>query len=203
MALPDYPMMSVEDYLALDKNSRDARYEYLDGEVRMLAGGSTYHSALISRLGAIFERALENSSCWTYNSDIRVELSESYYVYPDLSVSCEESDQRLENSILHPCVVVEVLSPCTETIDRGEKLRCYLEHPDIQEYIIVDSLSIWIEVYHREEDGWKLRIYGPNDSVRLDQLSIQFPIETLYKGMDLQATRRQTRRKRANKNTSF
>ncbi len=195
MALPD-SFMSVEDYLALDNNSQDARYEYLDGEVRMLAGGSTYHSALISRLGAVLERALENSSCWTYNSDIRLELSESYYVYPDLSVSCDEGDQRLEHSILQPCIVVEVLSPSTEAVDTGEKMRYYLEHPTIQEYIIVDSLSIWIEVYHREDDGWKLRIYGPNDIVKLDYLNIQFSMDTLYRGMDLQATRRQIRRKK-------
>lgn len=63
MALPESLFMSREDYLALDDNSQDARYEYLDGEVRMLAGGSTYHSVLISRVGSILERALENSSC--------------------------------------------------------------------------------------------------------------------------------------------
>lgn len=199
MALPEYPFMSVENYLALDNNSQDARYEYFDGEVRMLASGSTYHSALISRLGAVLERALENGSCWTYNSDMRLELSEFYYVYPDLCVSCDESDQEFEHSIFHPCIVVEVLSPSTEMIDRGEKMRCYLEHPTIQEYIIVDSLSIWVEVYHREDDGWKLRIYGPNDAVKIVHLDIQFSVETLYRGMDLQSTRRQTSRKKANK----
>ena len=106
--------MSLDDYPALDNHSQDARYEYLDGEVRMLADGSTYHAALSSRLGAVLEQALEKSQCWTYNSDIRFELSESYYVYPDLSVSCEPSDQAFDNSILHPCIVVEVLSPSTE-----------------------------------------------------------------------------------------
>jgi Uma2 family endonuclease len=203
MALPEYLFMSVEDYLALDNSSQDARYEYLDGEVRMLAGGSTYHSALISRLGAVLERALENSSCWTYNSDIRLELSESYYVYPDLSVSCDESDHMLDNSILHPCMVVEVLSPSTEAIDTGEKLRAYLTHPTVQEYVIVDSLSIWIEVYHREEDGWKRRTYGPESTVRLEHLNIQFGVDALYRGMDLRATRRQAKRKRANNQNNF
>jgi hypothetical protein len=42
MSLPEYPMMSIEDYLILDDNSKDARYEYLDGDLRMLAGGSIY-----------------------------------------------------------------------------------------------------------------------------------------------------------------
>jgi Uma2 family endonuclease len=195
MALPEYLFMSVDDYLALDNNSQDARYEYLDGEVRMLAGGSTYHSALSSRLGAVLEQSLAKSQCWTYNSAIRLELSESYYVYPDLSVSCDKSDQTLDNSILHPCIVVEVLSPSTEATDTGEKLRAYLTHPTIQEYVIVDSLSIWIEVYHREDDGWKFQTYGPGSTVRLDYLNIQFAIDTLYRGMELQGTRRQVKKK--------
>jgi Uma2 family endonuclease len=203
MALPDDLIMSVEDYLALDNNSREARYEYLDGEVRMLAGGSTYHAAIISRLGAILERSLENGSCWTFNSDIRLALSESYYVYPDLSVSCDASDQKLGNSIQHPCMVVEVLSPGTEAVDRGEKLRCYLQHPTIQDYVMIDSLSIWVEVYHREDDGWKLRLYGPQSIAKLEHLNIQFSVNTLYKGMDLQGTRRQAKRRQTNDQKNF
>lgn len=46
MALPEYPIMSVEDYLILDQNSKDARYEYLEGELRMLAGGASTTQSL-------------------------------------------------------------------------------------------------------------------------------------------------------------
>jgi hypothetical protein len=47
MALPKYPIMDVEDYLLLDRNSKNACYEYIDGELRRLAGGSNYHSAIM------------------------------------------------------------------------------------------------------------------------------------------------------------
>jgi len=50
MAQYNYPTIDVEDNLILDKNSKNARYEYLDGELRMPAGGSPYHSAIIANL---------------------------------------------------------------------------------------------------------------------------------------------------------
>lgn len=50
MAHYEFPMIDVEDYLILDKNSQHARYEYLDGELKMLAGGSPYHAAIIANL---------------------------------------------------------------------------------------------------------------------------------------------------------
>ena len=195
MALPRRPFIDVEDYLILDQNSKNARYEYLDGELRMLAGGSTYHSAIIANLTAILGRALENGPCWVYNSDIRVQLSESRYVYPDISVSCDQRDKELDDTIHYPCIVIEVLSPSTEATDRGKKFIYYLESQALQEYVMVDSQSVRIEVYHREEDGWKLHTFGPGNTVRLESLDIQFPIDGVYRDMKLTGTRENARKK--------
>jgi Uma2 family endonuclease len=189
MALPKYPTMDVEDYLILDRNSKNARYEYLDGELRMLAGGSTYHSAIIANLTGILTGRLESGPCWVFNTDIRLQLSESRYVHPDVTVSCDERDQELDDMIHYPCLVVEVLSPTTEASDRGEKFSYYQECPTIHDYVLVDSQSIHIEVYHREEDGWKLHTYGPGSTVTLEGLGIQFPINAVYRGMKLTGSR--------------
>ena len=195
MALPQHPYIDIEDYLVLDQNSKNARYEYLDGELRMLAGGSTYHSAIIANLTAILGRSLENGPCWVYNSDIRLKLSEARYVYPDVSVSCDQRDKELDDTIRYPCLVIEVLSPSTEAIDRGKKFIYYLESQVIQEYMMVDSQSIRIEVYHREEDGWKLHTFGPGNTVRLEILGIQFPIDAVYRDMKLTGSRKNARKK--------
>ncbi|HLG63308.1 MAG TPA: Uma2 family endonuclease [Ktedonosporobacter sp.] len=194
MALPQYPTIDPEDYLTLDRNSKNARYEYLDGELRMLAGGSTYHSAIIANLTGIFNRALEDSSYWVFNSDIRLQLSESRYVYPDITISCHQSDQELDDMIRYPCIVIEVLSPGTEAIDRGKKFIYYQECSSIQEYIMVDSQSIRVEVYHREHDGWKLHTFGPGSIVTIETLNIQFPIDAIYRHMKLSETRNKNSR---------
>ena len=145
--------------------------------------------AIIARLSSIFERHLENGSCWVYNSDMKLQLSESRYVYPDIMVSCDQRDQEPDQTVLHyPSLVAEVLSPGTEAIDRREKLLCYQEYPTIQSYIMVDSQSIRMEIYHREDDGWKLHIYGPGSIVKVENFEIQFPIDSVYRGMRLTET---------------
>ena len=195
MALPEYPLISVEDYLILDRNSKEARYEYFEGELRMLAGGSTYHSMITANLTGILYGLLSNSSCRVYSADIRLQLSESRYVYADVTISCDERDQELGDMICHLCVVIEVLSPSTEVADRGKKFLYYRECSTVQEYIMVDSQSILIEAYRREEDGWKLHTFGPGSIVKLESLNVQFPVDAVYRGMQLSGTRKNARKK--------
>ena len=116
MAQRKYLVMDVEDYLKLNRDSKNTRYEYLDGEIRMLAGGSPDHSIIIANLTATIKGPLKGSQCRVYNSDVQVQLSAKRYVYPDITVSC---DQNQKETIHYPCVVVEVLSPTTEATDRG------------------------------------------------------------------------------------
>ena len=195
MAQHEYPIIDIEDYLILDKNSKNARYEYLDGELRMLAGGTPYHAAIIANLTVAIGRFLVESSCWIYNSDVRLQLSETRYLHPDLTVSCDECDHASEDVIQYPCLVIEVLSPSTEAIDKIKKLAYYQESPTIQEYVMVDSQSIHIEVYSRVDDGWKFHTYGPGSIIQLESLHIQFPIKDIYRGMNLTGSRDNKNRK--------
>ncbi len=190
MAQYGFPIMPVEDYLLLDQGSQHARYEYLDGELRMLAGGSNYHSAIIANLTLEIGTSLKNSPYWTYNSDVRLQLSEMRYVHPDVSVSYDERDHEAGDAIHYPCLVIEVLSPSTEAVDRFKKLNYYLECLTIQEYIMVDSQSIHIEIYFREKNRWIFCTYGPDSIVQLASLNIQIPINDIYRGMNLTETRK-------------
>jgi Uma2 family endonuclease len=185
MAQHKYSIMDVEDYLLLNKSSKNIRYEYLDGEIRMLAGGSPDHSIIIANLTATIKGPLRGSQCRVYNSDVQLQLSEKRYVYPDITVSCDERDQNQKETIHYPRLVVEVLSPTTESTDRGKKAIYYRAYPTIQEYMMVDSEEVLVEVHRREEERWTINTFEAGDTIVLASLSIQFPIEEAYEGTSL------------------
>ena len=185
MAQRKYPVMSVEDYLILNRNSKDTRYEYLDGEIRMLAGGSPDHSIIIANLTAAIKGPLKGSQCRVYNSDVQLKLSEKRYFFPDVTISCDERDRNQKETIRYPRVVVEVLSPTTEATDRGKKAAYYRACPTIQEYVMVDSEEIFVEVHRREEGRWTINTFEPGDTITLESLDILFPIEDAYEGTSL------------------
>lgn len=198
MALPKYSPMDIEDFFYLDQNSKNARYEYFNGAVRMLAGGSPYHAVIIANLTGILYGLLGDGPCYAYSPDAYFQIAESVYVHPDVTVSCDQRDLDSEDVIRYPRLVVEVLSPGTEASDRGEKSIYYQRHPTIQEYVIADSLSVRIEVYRRAKDKWILSVYGPDSTIQLESLGIQFPIAAAYRGTKLSGIRKNSRRKKNN-----
>ena len=185
MAQRKYSVMSVEDYLVLNRNSKDTRYEYLDGEIRRLAGGSPDHSIIIANLTAAIKGSLKGRQCRVYNSDLQLRLSDKRYVFPDVTISCDERDRNQKETIRHPRVVVEVLSPTTEATDRGKKAAYYRACPTIQEYMMVDSEEVFVEVHRREEERWTINTFEPGDTITLESLGIRFPIEDAYEGTSL------------------
>ena len=80
---------------------------------------------------------------------------------------------------------VEVLSPTTEATDRGKKAVYYRACPTIQEYVMVDSEEIFVEVHRREEGRWTINTFELGDTITLESLDIQFPIEDAYEGASL------------------
>jgi Uma2 family endonuclease len=179
MALPEYRWVSVEEYLAID-NASDVRFEYVHGQLRMLAGGSRNHSLIAHNLHGLLHDHLRGTSCAAYTSDMRVQVAKDRYYYPDVTVSCDEND---EDNVLHsPRVVFEVLSPSTETTDRTEKLEAYRELPSIEDYVLVSSERQAVEVHHRDrkQNYWITRIYSPGDTVKIESLDAEFLMDEIY-----------------------
>jgi Uma2 family endonuclease len=182
IAQPNHLKMSVELYLALDRESQDARYEYIDGYAYMLAGGTPVHSLIAANLIAEIKPHLRGGPCDVYTSDAKVRLSRTRYVYPDLTVSCDERDRQVDAEVIqYPRLVIEILSPSTEAYDRGDKFDYYRACPTIQEYVLVNTQRQAVEVYRRATGKlWTLFPFGPGEQVEFASIGITLPIASIY-----------------------
>ncbi|MHB8595864.1 MAG: Uma2 family endonuclease [Ktedonobacteraceae bacterium] len=182
VAQPQHLKMSVAAYLALDDESRDVRYEYIDGYAYMLAGGTPTHALIAANLIAEISAQLRGGPCRVYTSDAKVRLSQSRFVYPDVTVCCYEHDQLIEAKTLQsPRLVIEILSPKTEAYDRGNKSSYYRACPTIQEYVLVSTQQRAVEVYRRaSENLWTLHTFDSNEQISFVSIEVTLPVATIY-----------------------
>ncbi|MDQ2902756.1 MAG: Uma2 family endonuclease [Chloroflexota bacterium] len=139
---------------------------------------------LLSNIERLLWGLLRGQRCRTYSSDMRVFVSETCYYHPDVTVSCDPRNRGTQKMVQAPRIVVEVLSPSTETTDRCRKLRDYLACPTIEEYVLVDSRSLTIEIYRKEGQKWVYEMLKGEDSVQLTSVGIQFPLLAAYEDVD-------------------
>lgn len=177
--------ISVEEYFNLDENDPEQRYEYIDGQIYLRPREYVRHAAIAAHLIGLFGQGLENSPCAAYNSTVRVQLAETRYVYPDLTVSCDPLDTNDEEDarmVQRPCVVVEISSPLTQARDRNLKVSLYQACPTIQEFLLIDTEIPQVQLYRREDTcSWKMVAFSYEDEVELTSLGMRFPVAALYK----------------------
>lgn len=185
-AQDNFPQFTPEEYFAWEEKQLE-KYEYIDGHVYAMGGGTKNHSLIAVRLTTLFSNHLEGGSCETGNSDLRINIAGSNdYTYPDISVTCDERDQKTTQYITYPCLIVEVLSKSTEAYDRGGKFRLYRNNPVLQDYLLVNSTRIEMDLYHKKNTGeWVILNYQEGDTIELKSINLTFPIEQVYRELVL------------------
>lgn len=175
------PRFTPEEYFAWEEQQLE-RHEYIDGEVYAMSGGTINHGDIALNFGALLKSHMRGRGCKTLNSDCRVSIvGSTKYVYPDLSVTCDERDQTTAQYITYPCLIVEVLSPGTEAYDRGNKFKMYRRNPSLQEYVLVSAETIEIELFRKTDtDDWRIINYQAGDTVELKSINLTCQIEQIY-----------------------
>lgn len=148
-------LLTPEEYLAIER-AAETKSEYLDGQMFAMAGASRDHVLITGNLGSLLRDQLRPRGCRTYTSDLRVAVGATgLYTYPDVVVVCGE--ERFEDAevdtLLNPTLLVEVLSPSTESYDRGRKFDHYRALESLREYVLVSQSEAKVERYTRQEDG--------------------------------------------------
>lgn len=184
--------MSLEDFFRLIENNSDARYEYLDGEISLMTGGTARHALIGSNLNYILRKALEGSPCLVYNSDAYVQVTEKYCVCPDVTISYDPRDRddladEDELKVLqYPRIVIEVLSPSTEAKDRGIKSEQYQSCSTMQEFLLVETQSAKIQLYRRTTGNlWTVQFFRLHEEIELSSIGVTFPVARVYENTRL------------------
>ena len=177
--------LSVEDYLHFEQQG-EIRHEYVDGQIYAMAETTRRHNAISLNIAALFRAEVRGTPRRAYISGmkVRVEFGNAFY-YPDVMVGCDAGDDH-ELYLKRPCLIVEVLSPSTENIDRREKLFAYRSLPSLREYVLVASDERKVEVFRRDEqDEWSLTTLEERDNLHLECINATISLDDIYEDTKL------------------
>ena len=187
------PRMTYDEYVAWEQTQTE-RHEFHDGEVLAMSGASHDHGCIAANCtGSLWQR-LKGRGCRISDGSTRVrQVQLRRYVYPDLSVVCEEpqydrtSPRRL--TLLNPLLVLEVLSPSTEAYDRGEKFQYYRRIASLREFVLAAQDRPNVEVFSLSDTGlWAIAAYDGLDAVaKLRSLDVDLPLAEIYADVPLPA----------------
>ncbi len=186
------PLIAPRDYLAAERVS-PLKHEYHGGRVYAMAGASERHNLIVVNIVALLHGQLRRRSCTVYPGDMRVKVAaETLYTYPDISVVCGapqfEDEQR--DTLLNPTLIVEVLSPSTESYDRGRKFQFYRLLPSLQEYVLIAQERACVERFTRQPDGrWLLTEYNAlSATVHFTAIDCALALADIYEKVEFDPT---------------
>ena len=201
--LPDKDAYTEDEYFAFEERAL-GRWEFvpcgpprpdgdrlgtiraLNGEIRGMSGGSPDHSAIAGNLITALNLALrkrDNQMCRVFTADLKVHCSDGLNTFPDASVVCGALNfyGRRRDVVTNPLVLAEVLSPSTETYDRGDKWVSYQTIPSLEHFLLVSASEPRVEIYTREEHGWHfVGVKGREALVALPALGVAVALSDLY-----------------------
>ena len=181
--LANHEFVSVEDYLAFDDGSR-VRHEYVAGCVYAMNGGTRAHARIAGNIFAAMRAHLRGGPCSAYYNGLRTYIKvndDEFYYYPDVFVACGRggSSTRIDDAKL----IVEVLSPSTQSIDRREKRLNYPHIETLEEFVLVSQRSHEV-TFHRRADRWRpFACTSPRDVVEFQSIQLQMPLLQVYESV--------------------
>lgn len=176
-------LRDLDDFLQF-LGQREDRFELVDGRLVARAGASLRHIDIQANLLAAIHARLRGSPCRVSASDalVMTDRSGRRGRFPDLAIRCGPENGKW---VERPVVLVEILSPETELVDRGQKLQEYRTISSLRHYLLVAQDRPLIEVYSRRDGEW---VYAPLEGleavIRLDPPGIELTAVEAYEGID-------------------
>lgn len=179
-----------EEYLIFERDSTE-KYEYYDGELILMTGGTTNHNTLAINFMFCFLSVFREQNYQIYMGDVKLWIEKNrYYTYPDVMIVKGEPIYHGEGKtmIINPCLIVEVLSNSTKDYDQNDKFDSYRTLADFQEYILIDQYQYYVKQFTKnEQEKWVLTdYYGEESELKLESINFTITLKELYKRVNFQ-----------------
>jgi Uma2 family endonuclease len=188
MSAQPHVRLTEEEYLKIER-AAESKSEYYDGQMYARSGGSASHAQIIGNLTGALWTALRDKPCGVMPSDLRVRVPPArYYTYPDVTVVCGPmqfaDDQK--DTLLNPTLLIEVLSPSTESRDRAFKFDRYSEIESLKECALVSQFHPRIEIFGRQRSNqWLFTVVtGLQSKCSFDSVGATLPLAEIYHRID-------------------
>jgi len=191
-----------EEYLTIEREA-EFKSEYFDGEMFAMTGASRKHNLIAVNVVANLYNQLKKTHCEVYTNDMRVKVSPTgLYTYPDIVIVCDtpQFEDSESDTLINPLVIIEILSPSTESYDRGKKFENYRTLPSLAEYIMIAQNRRYIEHYIRKSDNTWLfsETRDMADEVQIASVECVLSLEEMYAKVPELGNNRMTSRKQSN-----
>jgi Uma2 family endonuclease len=179
--------LTISEYFRHDQRSSD-KLEFFYGTIVAQAGATARHNAIVANvIGHLFPQ-LRRQGCRIYPSDLRIQaVDQQVYTYPDLTIVCGTPRflEPNELTLINPTIIMEILSPSTDTKDRNEKLVYYRSIDSLQEYILIDQNTPYVQRYTRQTAHfWYVHLTDTLEAVvPLEAVGVTLPMEAIYESI--------------------
>ena len=157
------------------------RYERIAGEPVAMSPERAQHVRLKSRVWAALDRVIREAGldCEALGDGMTIEVDADTDYEPDALVNCGPRVAPDATAAPNPVIVVEVLSPATQSVDSGDKLADYFRVPSIQHYLVVRTRRQ--EIIHHRRSGDEIVSRAVNaGSIRLDPPGVVLDVAEVY-----------------------
>jgi Uma2 family endonuclease len=174
--------MTLEEYFDFEERSR-TRHEYVDGEVFEMSGTTRRHNDIVGNVYMRLRTAARGGAYRVHFAEVKLRAGRVVY-YPDVMAGCAAppADERLEDA---PNLVVEVLSPSTQSTDRREKLMVYKGIASLNAYLIIDQMQRQVDRHWRDAAGeWRHDVIVDGAvPVSFGSVSLTMTLDEVYEGV--------------------
>lgn len=179
----DPAFMTLDAYMEFEEQS-SLRHEYVNGTVYAMNGPSVAHARIARQLLVAFDSHLRGGPCEPFATDLKLQIrfdTEEIVYYPDVMVACNP-DEWGKNYLTNPKLVLEILSPSTQHIDRREKAMTYRRVASVEEYVLLAQDEDRV-IVHRRHESWRPQLYAGSEAVaEFHSIGLRVPLAQIYAG---------------------